>query len=462
MKNTIFYLLFITLAFLSCNKNDYRRIPISVGSIDSAGVFEDFELWVPPSNSIYIDPTNLNDDEKDGSIEHPYSSFSEINWKDNTVYALKRNTLLKCGQIRIQGNGITLASYGKGKRPIIQCTDNSASSGNKHAIISDWDGIDNTVIRDLEITAAQATSCIRFLSNCQDIKIINCKLHDSNWGFRSISNNNVYVYNTEVFNIYDDGMFLESNNGIEIANCYVYNVNLNFKPPSTPESKAAGDGVQFQDCNNWYVHHNIIDRGNSGNKFCFISNNKNQNNGVVEFNIFSGPYTNGACVYFHNGRNIIVRYNYFKAPSQSPIFAHSTGNLIYGNIFDGLSRPAITTSDAQFFNNVFYNMDLCIQGGSIEAVNNVYDITKNGKVYQVSNLSESNNLYVSGEATERSYSGDPGFTNPATGDFHLTKESDCIDKGIAVGIQYDMEGNSIPQGENPDIGAFEYQFLSEE
>lgn len=462
MKNLLFFLLIILTALLSCNRKDNVRIPISVGSIDSAGVFEDYELWDPPTNAVYLDPTNISDNKKDGTIEHPYSSFEEVKWKNNTVYALKRNTLLECSQIQIQGNSITLASYGNGERPIIRCTDKSSGSVNKHAIISDWAGINNTVIRDLEITAPQATSCIRFLSNCQGIKIINCKIHDSNWGFRSINNNTIYVYNTEVFNTYDDGIYLESNNGIEIANCYIYNVNLNWKPPSTPENKAGGDGVQFQDCNNWHFHHNIIDRGNSGNKFCFISNNENQNNGLVEFNILCGPYTNGSCIYFHNGKNIVVRYNYFKAPSQSPIFTHSSGTLIYNNIFDGLSRPAIATSDAKFYNNVFYNMDLCIQGGSIEAINNVYDIKQNGKVYQVSKLSESNNLYVSGEPTKESFSGEPRFIDPSSGDFHLTEGSDCIDKGISVGIRYDLEGNSIPQGENPDIGAFEYQNFSEE
>lgn len=456
MKIKPIYFLIIIAGLFSCNRKDNGRIPITVGSIDSAGIFEDYALWEPPSDAVYIDPNNLNDNQKNGTIDHPYCSFTEITWKDNTVYALKRSTLLRSSQIRIQGNGITLASYGSGQRPVIWCTDNSDDSGNRHAIISDWSGINNITIRDLEVTAPEATSCIRFLSDCQNMQVINCKLHDSNWGLRSIGNNSLYIYNTEVFNIYDDGMYIENNTGIEIANCYVYDVNLNWHPPSTPEEEAGGDGIQFQNCNNWHLHHNIIDRGNSGNKFCFISNNENQNYGVVEYNILSGPYTNGSCIYFHNGRNIVVRYNYFKAPSKSPIFTHASGILIYGNIFDGMDGPAVTTLDARFYNNVFYRMPLCIQGGTIEAVNNVFESTEDGKVFQVSNLSESNNLYVRGTPPDGSFSGDPKFTSPSTGDFHILDGSDCIDKGISVGIPFDMEGNPIPLGANPDIGVFEY------
>jgi hypothetical protein len=462
MKISLIFLLLIVIVFSSCNKKSSGRIPLTVGSIDSAGVFEDYKLWEPPAEAVFINPNNISDNSRDGTLEHPFISFDEVSWKNNTTYALKRSTILRCGQIRIQADGVTLASYGDGQRPLIWCTDVTNESGNRHAIISDWNGINDITIRDIEVTAPDASSCIRFLSDCQNMNVINCKLHDSDWGLRSIGNNNLYIYNTEVYNISDDGMYIEANNGIEIANCYVYDVNLNWHPPSTPETEAGGDGIQFHNCNNWHLHHNIVDRGNSGNKFCFISNNENQNDGIVEYNILSGPYTNGSCIYFHNGRNIIVRYNYFKAPALSPIFTHSTDILIYGNIFDGLDGPAITTASARFYNNVFYQMPICIQGGNIEAVNNVFDITESSKAFQVDNLSSSNNLFVTGTPTNGSFSGNPEFVNPASGDFHIRENSDCIDKGISLGIPFDMEGNPIPQGANPDIGVFEYSMETED
>ncbi len=51
---------------------------------------------------------------------------------------------------------------------------------------------------------------------------------------------------------------------------------------------------------------------------------------------------------------------------------------------------------------------------------------------------------------------DPKFVNPSGGDFHLQAGSPAIDEGVDIGIEEDFEGNFIPQGNAPDIGAYEY------
>lgn len=450
------FVILLLLFLISCRKDKNTGFPNHSGELGEAGLIPDFELWEPPASAIHIDPTNIGDIQADGSTEHPYSSFNDVTWHDDSVYVLKRGTVLKSTQIVINASNVTIATYGNGDRPLILCTDNSSEQGNRYALISEWNGINNIIIRDLEITAPEANSCIRFLSNCYNMQVINCKLHDSYWGLRSISNNKLYVYNTEVYNTNDDGMYILDNTEIEISHCYVHHVNLNWKPPSTPESDAPGDGIQFSDCNHWWVHHNVIDRSGSGNKFCFISNNENQNDGIVEYNSFTGPEFSGACVYFHNGSNIIVRYNYFLAPSISPVYSHASGNLIYGNIFYKVSGPVLASKDAKVFNNIFYRMPLCIQGDKIEAVNNVFDSEEGSYIFHVDNLSGSNNLFVTGEPTEGSFNGEPWFIDPENGDFHISSNSDCIDKGINVGIDKDMDGNTIPYGDAPDIGVFEY------
>jgi len=53
-------------------------------------------------------------------------------------------------------------------------------------------------------------------------------------------------------------------------------------------------------------------------------------------------------------------------------------------------------------------------------------------------------------------SGDPLFTDVASGDFTLRSDSPCIEKGTNVGIKQDFYGTHIPQGLEPDIGAIEY------
>jgi hypothetical protein len=51
---------------------------------------------------------------------------------------------------------------------------------------------------------------------------------------------------------------------------------------------------------------------------------------------------------------------------------------------------------------------------------------------------------------------DPKFVNPSGNDFHLQAASPCIDNGTSVGLTRDYEGNPVPLGAAPDIGAFEY------
>ena len=50
----------------------------------------------------------------------------------------------------------------------------------------------------------------------------------------------------------------------------------------------------------------------------------------------------------------------------------------------------------------------------------------------------------------------PGFVNATEHDFHLLPSSPCINVGANVGLTQDYEGNTVPQGAAPDIGAYEY------
>jgi len=53
---------------------------------------------------------------------------------------------------------------------------------------------------------------------------------------------------------------------------------------------------------------------------------------------------------------------------------------------------------------------------------------------------------------------DPLWVNPTGNDFGLQVGSPAIDTGDNVGFAEDFEGNPVPQGLTPDMGAYEYQF----
>ena len=59
-----------------------------------------------------------------------------------------------------------------------------------------------------------------------------------------------------------------------------------------------------------------------------------------------------------------------------------------------------------------------------------------------------------------SINSDPKFANVQSDDFQLSENSPCIDAGTNVGLLKDFNGTSIPKGDSPDIGAFEYFFFN--
>jgi len=56
---------------------------------------------------------------------------------------------------------------------------------------------------------------------------------------------------------------------------------------------------------------------------------------------------------------------------------------------------------------------------------------------------------------------DPLMTDPANDNFKLNPHSPCINAGTDVSLTEDYEGNAVPQGSAPDIGAYEYGELGE-
>lgn len=295
------------------------------------------------------------------------------------------------------------------------------------------------------------------------IQVINCKLTGGSWGLRSFSFDGLEVLNTEVSHTKDDGVFMQGMTGIEVAHCYIHDVNQNWKPPYTSQKDAAGDGIQLDGCNHWHIHDSVIDRTSSANKFCIISNNPAQNDGIIEYNILSGPRSTGgdggASIYLGDGTGLIIRYNLIKGPSPGPFYSHADQLHIYGNVISGAGGPLYASATATVDNNVFYNMQSAITGGSITARNNIFDLGSAGaKAFDnVSNLTESHNLFVQGTPSPNSISGDAKFVDPTNYDFHLTPGSAAIDTGMAVGLTQDIDGVAIPQGAAPDIGAYEYK-----
>ncbi|NUO79284.1 hypothetical protein HUU05_04340, partial [candidate division KSB1 bacterium] len=108
---------------------------------------------------------------------------------------------------------------------------------------------------------------------------------------------------------------------------------------------------------------------------------------------------------------------------------------------------------------------------NVEIINNLITRNANLGLYRYSGTQHvsHNNCYGNGvnysgmrdpTGSEGNLSAEPWFVDETKHDFRLQPRSPGIDAGVALGFTEDCDGNLVPQGQQVDIGAFEYQSLS--
>lgn len=409
------------------------------------------------NDTIYIDPSGTSYSMEKGTLDNPFTSWNQVTFSSGKTYLQKRGTVDTIDHLFLNSGNISLSCYGKGKKPVIYC-----QTEEKQNAIFCWK-LSGILLKNLEIIAPGATSAVYFSHGNSNHVIDSCIIHESVWGIRITSGKNEghKILNTEVYNIADDGIFIQDAQKIEVGYCYVHHVNRKWKSAKTDEGEAPGDGVQLSGCNYWHVHHNTIDRRSSGNKFCFISNNPEQTNGILEHNIFYSPAIHGSCVYFHNGNGIQVRYNrFFGNLSATAIYHHASNLEIYYNLFSSFKTAIVSLNESICIvtNNTFSDVNYGLKGKTFRSVNNLFDLKNSMQVpfFKVKSIESENNHYTKGNFVGRSSAGDPCFENYEENDFSLKPDSPCIDKGIPTKYKFDILGNRVPKGILPDIGAFEF------
>ena len=446
------------------------------------------------NNTIYVNP-DYSGGGNDGTITKPFTSLLDATMVNNTEYLIYKGTtdvFNDADKILIveRLNNIIIGAYGSGARPIIS----SASTDGNRAILEfrgcNYIKFDSIHVKGSAwssgITQVGATIMVQeYYTHIAsfNIEINNCLLEHAGWGIRAygISGTECYNYtvdSTEIRYMEDDGIYFNYVETIEISYCNIHTINQawdHVDGAHGDQNLAGGDCIQIARRGlNSHIHHNILDRSNSGHKFClgFTDASYGINTAIIEYNEFISPRGDGqggATLYLEELSDCIVRYNSFTnghgVPQNSGIYigANCDDNQVYYNTFDSLTEAyyghTVTSDTTWFYNNVVYDMDALVQGDVILSKNNIYDSPTNGDEYSNYNtLVDSNNCYTSG------YSGgvntiltDPSFEGPTTGDFHLKVGSDCIDAGIPIydiTIANDYEGGVI--GNPPNIGALEY------
>lgn len=134
----------------------------------------------------YIDPTNLQDPNENGTVEHPYNSWEDVIWKDGFTYLQKRGTVTKVDAILLSASNISIGSYGIGEKPIIE-------SEAEDYIFRAFEK-SNIHFNGIHIKAINAISCVYLIGESIDsITIEYCKLEGAENAIRIMGGENVDI-----------------------------------------------------------------------------------------------------------------------------------------------------------------------------------------------------------------------------------------------------------------------------
>lgn len=242
--------------------------------------------------------------------------------------------------------------------------------------------------------------------------------------------------------------------------------------------------------------------------------------GAGEGHLIEGNYieNTGTAIEFWTAtspmRNMVVRHNFIKGIKKKQIteghgiaisgensdsYGQRTGFKIYGNIIVDTEGSGISSNNkdlVEVYNNVVCNAEYGLRFAVVDAplaarvYNNIVVDPRDNFFFVAAEpnlawneVSWDHNIYWHLASRTPSFSTilaprlsfighqevlgwdthsqviDPCFVSPrpqSPAEFKLQSTSPAVDAGFDVGIPYDFEGNAIPWGPAPDVGAYEY------
>jgi len=419
------------------------------------------------SKSVFIDPT-ANNSSQAGTKENPITRWEQLTFAANTSYFIKRGTaLIAPGTLIDDQPGILFGAYGIGNKPVI-----SVETTVNCLKLRDCDGY---VLSDLELTSS--TDPNRILESYSNNFIINnCIISHAGMGMRGSGDDGKILYTT-FHDVNRDGIYLTNNAlNIEIGNCHFYNINMRYmeNEPNTGYGEATGDAIQFESitCTGARIHHNIMDRHNTGHKFNLIINGYRDGvpstDIIIEDNVFYGPKATaqqpGSSLYIA-ADDMTIRNNQI-LDSPTAYDHRSTENVwFYKNLIKNAKVGVMAGKNCLYVeNNTFLNVDevagMWKEGICGSFLNNLVIWKNSGQKTGV--------LYGGVDIRNNAYNLMPDDNNSDRVIIEYCTDCNVID---ALGIDQDyipLDGSPLIdagynsarittfEGTAPDIGAFEY------
>lgn len=391
----------------------------------------------------YVDSTSGSDSNSGTSSAAPWQSLGKVNstaFQAGDTVNFNRGSVwtgvaLVVNSSGVSGNPVTYQAYGIGNRPEIVAP--TAQYQESITVTGDWNVIKGFLLRGgheagIDIAAGADHNTI------EDNEITNAGL-----GVRVRSQFNLltknYVHDLTMIvndsspsNDYGAVCFWVEAPDNEIS----YNRGINCRAPSIDFGFDGGFVEVWQQGDNVYVHHNYAENTAGFFELGAGGNGSAQNVKVV-YNVIVNP-KNSPGVCFNTGAyNINIAGFVF---DQNTFYAQS-GNAGLFRVFG--CRNDLTGITVR--NNIFYSDVQIANNGNFTHTNNLYHMVN------MVNGSGIGYSLGSGEMT-----GSPLFVNVGAGDFHLQSGSPAIGAGLILGYTSDFEGNPIPVGSAPDLGAYQY------
>lgn len=384
----------------------------------------------------YIDPDAATNGT--GTEASPYNVWPAT-IGGNNIYLQKCGTTAAFSGVFSTINGACkISSYGTGTLPRITCTQYD-SADNFRFMRSDY----KVLIQNMKIDKADITGLGIYLVNAPGSTVVGCDisgfsvpLYTQGGGTGlNVQWSGVKVLYCNIYSCGTDGLYFRYTTDIEVAHCYIYDVNRKFLISGMEdEDDSPGDNIQVASAGTTSinVHHCTLDHSTTGNKFNFIIASDNSvvslvNNHFIGTKAFQGHPVSGV---------------YLTAPCS---FAR-----IYGNIFEnhnlGIYNGGANTRAAY---NIFRSSNKCIATTNnrvISAVNNIFiDYLYNGlERLSGATLTAKNNVFKSDTGIAINLSG----TGTQTIDFNHFEGQGALQSGTNFTVGNTMFTSLVAGSEN--------------
>jgi hypothetical protein len=404
------------------------------------------------SNNYYINSNTGNDSNSGTSSEKAWRSLDPVLARtflpgDIINFACGSSWI---GELLIkasgtEGNPITFCSYGSGKKPELR---NPSPNNYGINITGSWIVVDGLMIKD------SRHSGVRIAPESNHNVVKNSEITNTGTGISCYGSHNLFTRNyihdlimivntpKEVNGDDDHGavafwMYAPDN---EIS----YNNAVNCKAPSYDYGHDGGLFETWGNGDNTLVHHNRAEN-------C---------NGIFEFGGSNSKPGHGS------SKNIVIAYNLFLNIGQIGAFHlgknyHSaTENMRFEN------NTIVQTEQTPRDNMLWFGTSDPPAGFFLMRNNIIIRNGLNSAVIRNDKFIHENNIYYLLNGAEVGYPlgpneviADPRFVDFQKHDFRIASDSPARNAGIDLGHSSDLEGIPIPEGKQPDIGAYEYVII---